>query len=57
MLQIGVVVNDLGANQFYGEYHSFDVEGIYLIWSVVDVQRIDFTIAPGVQVQFYWLLV
>jgi len=57
MLQLGVVVQDLGAHQYYGEYHSFDVEGIYLVWSVIDVQRIDYTIAPGVVVQFFWLVV
>jgi hypothetical protein len=56
MLQLGVVHKDLGTHEYYSEYHSFDAEGIYLTFALLAPVRIDYTIAPGVAVSFFWLV-
>jgi len=56
MLQLGVVHQDLGTHQYYSEFHDFTVEGIYLMFSLIAPVRVDYTIAPGVEVSFFWLV-
>lgn len=56
MIQIGVVHADLGGHTYYSEYHDFDVEGIYLVFQQLAPVRVDYTIAPGVVVAAFWLV-
>ena len=56
MLQLGVVHQDLGTHQYYSEYHSFDAEGLYLVFANLAPTQIDYNIAPGVVVSFFWLV-
>lgn len=56
MLQLGVVHQDLGTHQYFSEYHAFNVEGIYLMFSLLAPVEVQYTIAPGVQVVFFWLV-
>ena len=57
MLQLAVEHQDLGANTFFSEFHDFNVEGIYLMFATALPTSIHYTIAPGVVVVFYWLLI
>lgn len=57
MIQASTIHTGFDGHDLVSEYHAFTVEGIYWLWANPGPTRIHYEIAPGVSVQFFWLIV
>jgi hypothetical protein len=57
MVQLAVIHTLKDGHEVVSEYRDMHSEALPFLWSVAYPTRVDYTIAPGVQVVFHWLLV
>lgn len=55
LVQFSTVHEDFEAHQMISEYHDFHAEGIYWMWETAGPKKVHYEIAPGVQLNLYWL--
>ena len=56
MLQVVVVREDAGSDLYMAQLQDSSVEGSYYLWGVPIPSRIDYNVAPGVEVAWQWLI-
>jgi hypothetical protein len=56
MVQLAVIHTLLDSHEVVSEYANFSQEEVPFLWSVALPTRIEYSIYPGVEIVFHWLL-
>jgi len=57
IIDLAIIHTMLDGHQVVSERHSIYSEDKPVLWSIALPARVEYDIAPGVQVQFHWILV